>query len=322
MSVLAARRMPHALLLAGPAGMGKCIFASKLIQALTCEQPQNDGQGCNFCSGCYLQQVGSHPDHIKISPQEGRQGISVDHIRQIHHQLTLSAKKSRFKTAIIYPAEIMTLSAANSLLKVLEEPPGDSVIILITNICSQLPATIRSRCQQLWFIPPPLEEAKIWLQQHVPSTQNLDLISLLRLVGGAPLRALKYIDQSLLSFREQLINDLFFLSKEKITFLDIAQNWLKEDLEEPLYWVLTFAEDMIRIKNKVSTQWLINPDIAHLLQFFSEKIQIDILFSFLKRIEHDLWLWKSQSSVNSQLLLEKLLIDWFLYFNEDYCEYP
>lgn len=79
---------------------------------------------------------------------------------------------------------------------------------------------------------------------------------------------------------------------------------------------------MIRIKNKVSTQWLINPDIAHLLQFFSEKIQIDILFSFLKRIEHDLWLWKSQSSVNSQLLLEKLLIDWFLYFNEDYCEYP
>lgn len=321
MAARVAKRMPHALLLVGPVGMGKRAFASKLIQALSCEQPQGDGQGCGSCSGCYLQQVGNHPDHITLLPREGKQVISVEQVRQIHDRLALKAKRSRFKTVIIFPIEGMTLNAANSLLKVLEEPSGETVIILISSAFSQVPITIRSRCQRLWFTPPQRQEAQIWLQQHLLPPQDLDLMSLLTLVGGAPLRALEYVEQGFLSRRKLLIKDLFFLAKEKTDPLDIVQNCLKDELGEPLYWMSTLIGDMIRIKNGVSVQLLINCDIADLLQLFARRTQVSVLFAFLEKIERDLWLLKKQISINPQLLLEKLLIDWFLYFNEAHCEY-
>src|SRR5699024_7205159 len=109
-----AKRMPHALLLDGPAGIGKRIFASKLVQTLSCKRPQGDGQGCGSCSGCCLHQAGSHPDNMTLFPREGKQTILVDQIRQIRDHLALKARQSHFKTVIIFPAEGMTLNAANS----------------------------------------------------------------------------------------------------------------------------------------------------------------------------------------------------------------
>jgi DNA polymerase-3 subunit delta' len=322
MAARAARRMPHALLLVGPVGMGKRAFASKLSQALSCEQPQENGHNCGSCSGCYLQQAGSHPDHITLLPEEGKQAISVEQVRQIHDRLALKAKKSRFKTVIIFPTEGMTLNAANSLLKVLEEPPGETVIILISSAFSQLPITIRSRCQRLWFTPPQRQEAQIWLQRHLsPPPQDLDLMNLLALVGGAPLRALEYIERGFLSRRKLFIKNLFFLVQEKSDPLDIVQNCLKDELGEPLYWMSTLIGDMIRLKSGVSVQFLINFDVADSLQLFAQKTQFKMLFALLEKIERDLWLLKGQIGINPQLLLEKLLIDWLLCFNEAHCEY-
>lgn len=322
MASRAAKRMPHALLLDGPTGIGKRIFASKLVQTLSCKRPQGDGQGCGSCPGCCLHQAGSHPDNIALLPREGKQTILVDQIRQIRDRLALKARQSHFKTVIIFPAEGMTLNAANSLLKVLEEPPGETVIILISSVFSRLPVTLRSRCQRLRFVPPPQQEARMWLQQHLsPQGQDQDLMVLLALAGGVPPRALEYAEQGALSRRDSFINDLYLLAEKKTTPLNIVQNCLKNELAELLYWMATLVGDMIRLKSGISVQFLINCDVASPLQLLARKTQFKILFALQKKIEHDLWLLKGQMGINSQLLLEKLLIDWSLCFNEVCCEY-
>ncbi|WP_240761481.1 DNA polymerase III subunit delta' [Nitrosococcus wardiae] len=311
-----AKRMPHALLLAGPEGVGKRDFAANLVQTLSCEHPQEGGQGCGFCAGCRLQRAGSHPDNMILLPKEGKQTISVDQIRQVQTHLALKARQSGAKTVTILPAEEMTLSAANSLLKVLEEPPGETVLILITAMLSRLPITIRSRCQRLWFSPPHLEEAQLWLQQRLPPSTKMNSTALLTLTGGAPLRALEYIQQDFLSLREHFIKNLFFLAQGKADPLEITQNYLKNDLGEPLYWMSTLVGDMVRLKGGVSEQFLINRDIADSLQLLAERTDVKMLFRFLEKVDRDLWLWKGQISVNPQLLLEGLLIQWSWYFSE------
>lgn len=318
MASRAAKRMPHALLLDGPAGIGKRIFASKLVQTLSCKRPQEDGQGCGSCPGCCLHQAESHPDNMTLFPREGKQTILVDQIRRIRDRLALKARQSHFKTVIISPAEGMTLNAANSLLKVLEEPPGETIIILISSMFSRLPVTLRSRCQRLRFAPPPQQEARMWLQQHLLSTQaqNRDLMTLLALAGGVPPRALEYAEQGALSRRDNFINDLYLLAEKKAAPLNIVQNCLKNELAELLYWMSTLVGDMIRLKSGISVQFLINCDIASPLQLLARKTQFKRLFALQKEIERDLWLLKGQMGINSQLLLEKLLIDWSLCFNE------
>lgn len=321
MASQARKRMPHALLLAGPVGMGKRDFAANLVQALSCEDPQEGGQGCGFCSGCRLQRAGSHPDNMNLFPQEGKQTISVDQIRQAQTHLALKARQSNVKTVTILPAEAMTLNAANSLLKVLEEPPGKTVLILVTAMVSRLPMTIRSRCQRLWFSPPHQEEAQLWLRQRLPSSRERELKILLTLVGGAPLRALQYAEQDFLSLRKHFIKNLFFLAQDKADPLEIAQNYLKNDLGEPLYWMSTLVGDILRLKSGTSGKFLVNHDIADSLQLLAERTDFKMLFALLEKIDRDLWLWKGQISVNSQLLLEGLLIQWFWCFSEVNHEY-
>lgn len=315
MTSRAEERMPHALLLAGPAGMGKRAFASGLVQALSCEEPREEGQGCGACSGCRLLRAGSHPDSMTLSPMEGKQTISVAQIRQVQAHLALKARRSAFKTVTIFPAEEMSLSAANSLLKVLEEPPGKTVIILITAALSRLPVTIRSRCRRLWFAPPELQQARLWLQQRLPCSTELDVTILLSMAGGAPLRALEYVKQDLLSVRKQFIKNLFLLAWGREDPLEVAQKYLKNDLGEPLYWMSTLVGDMLRIKSGVSKKFLVNHDIADSLLGFAKEIHFKRLFALLEKIERDLWLWKGQFNVNPQLLLEGLLIHWSLCFS-------
>jgi DNA polymerase III subunit delta' len=310
------KRLPHALLLTGPAGLGKRVFAATVVQALACERPQEDGRGCDSCSGCRLQRAGSHPDHMALLPQEGKQAITIDQIRQAQMHLALKARQSGCKTVTIFPAEEMTLNAANSLLKVLEEPPGETLVILIASALSRLPLTLRSRCQRLAFLPPKPKEVQFWLQEHLSSASNLDFTTLLALTGGAPLRALKYVEQDLLTERRRFIKDLFLLAEGKGEALDVAQSWFKKDLGEPLYWVSMLVGDMIRLKSGISDQYLLNRDVADLLQAFTQRVAIKTLFALLEKVNRDLWLWQGPTRVNSQLLLEGLLIYWALCFNE------
>ncbi|HSW52736.1 MAG TPA: hypothetical protein VLG93_05865, partial [Sulfuricaulis sp.] len=115
-------QLPHALLLQGRPGLGKHDFAVQLAQALLCEQAR-DGMACGQCHCCRLFAAGTHPDLAGVGLVEDAKSIAVDQIRALGDFLSLRPHTAARKVVIISPAEAMNINAANSLLKLLEEPP-------------------------------------------------------------------------------------------------------------------------------------------------------------------------------------------------------
>ncbi len=144
------KKLPHALLLTGPRGVGKMRFARHLATSLLCNLPQIDtGAACGECGACKLVAAGSHADYVEVSPQEDSRVIKIRRIRALCEQLSLTAQLGGYRVALINPADAMHASAANSLLKTLEEPQPGVVIILISSKLGTIPVTIRSRCQRV-----------------------------------------------------------------------------------------------------------------------------------------------------------------------------
>ena len=185
-------RWPHAMLIAGAAGLGKRELALSLAHALLCEAPATDGSACGACPGCRYAAAGQHPDLRVVEPIEIEDDvakavdwISVDRIRELTRWAELTSHRGGAKVALIVPAERMSLSAANALLKTLEEPPGGTYFLLVSHLPGRLPATIVSRCQRVAAPRPGAESALQWLTARgVPNARRA-----LALAGGAPLRA-------------------------------------------------------------------------------------------------------------------------------------
>jgi len=184
-SLRRAGRLPHALLISGPGGTGEGLFADALMQALLCASTTATTP-CGECSACQEYTAGTHPDAIRVEPEEAGKAIGIDRIRELTGRLNLTSG-GRSKVARIEPAESMTLAAANSLLKTLEEPPGDSVLLLVSERPARLPATVRSRCQRITFGLPPRESALAWLRDRSEIEHPEHWLDR---AGGAPLRAL------------------------------------------------------------------------------------------------------------------------------------
>src|SRR5215471_3446855 len=150
------RRWPHALLIHGAEGLGKGSLARWIARAVLCERAGDDFRPCGACTSCALFNANTHPDLQEIAPDEDKQSISVDQIRDASANLALTSYRQGYKVAIIEPAHQMTTAAANSLLKTLEEPSPRTLLILLTSRPAALLPTVRSRCQHL-AIRAPLE---------------------------------------------------------------------------------------------------------------------------------------------------------------------
>ncbi len=178
-----AGRLPHALLFAGPAGVGKRAFARRLSRMLLCAAAL-DQAPCGECAACRQYDAATHPDYTALGPPEPGKSIPVEAVRDFTERLALTGQGA--KVSLVDTAEAMTTSAANSLLKTLEEPPGDAVLLLVSDRSGRLPATVRSRCQRFAFALPAKEVAQHWVAgEGVESPQQW-----LARAGGAPLTAL------------------------------------------------------------------------------------------------------------------------------------
>jgi DNA polymerase III subunit delta' len=178
-------RLAHALLLSGPAGVGKAHFAVAASAYLLCTQREADG-ACGTCTSCVQAVAGSHPDLLRLAPEEGKRGIAVDSVRALIERLSVYSHRGGARTVIVDPAETFSPGAANAMLKTLEEPPAGTHFLLITSRPRTLPATVRSRAQILRFPLPPREQAAAWLAQAQPDMDPARLED----SGGAPLLAL------------------------------------------------------------------------------------------------------------------------------------
>ncbi len=216
-------QLPHALLVTGEPGMGKHILAMEMVASLLCDETQlNQGfrQACGRCKNCIMFESGNHPDFHYVSSErhvdsgksdesahleyaeryleafekrgkrKPRKVISVDQIRALIDNFSLSNHSASYKVALIEPAEAMNISASNALLKLLEEPSPDSILMLVCNDTSRLPMTVRSRCIALSIDAPTITQVMSWLKSQGVNESNAR--KALAICGGSPLIALAY----------------------------------------------------------------------------------------------------------------------------------
>jgi len=232
----AARHLPHGLLLTGKDGVGKRNLAAWLASAVLCEQSANELQRCGTCASCKLIAAGSHPDLTWLAPEEDKQQISVDQVRAMCERLGKTSYRQGYKVCLITPAHQMTVSAANSLLKTLEEPSSASLLILITSQPSGLPATVRSRCQRVAIPHPSRGQSLAWLKKEAPAASDP---ALLDFSGGAPLRAIDYADGRFQTLDEDMQRSLKDLLGGQTDVTQVAAAWVKEKegLSDRLTWL-------------------------------------------------------------------------------------
>ena len=187
--VAASGRLGHALLFSGRQWLGVEELATAFAHQMLCEGLPTAARPCNNCRGCNLFNAGNHPDFKTLSPSEDGKSILIDQVRELGNFYTLKSHYGSGKIALIYPADAMNRAAANAILKVLEEPPSDALLLLVAHRFSAIPMTVRSRCVRIPCEQVETERALEWLTLELP-TVDRDLIdNLLRQSGGAPLKA-------------------------------------------------------------------------------------------------------------------------------------
>jgi len=297
--------LPHALLLYGQPGLGMRTFAFRLARTLLCAQPATAAEACGRCQGCLLLAAGSHPDIAVVEPLEDKTGIAIDQIRELGSFLSLRPHTATRKVVVISPAEAMTLSAANSLLKMLEEPPLGRVIILVTSHPARLPATIRSRCTRILFKPPSESDGLGWLQARPEMKEQH--ASLLRRAAGAPLLAIELAQEGFLENRKQLLQDLSALRSGQEQPSACAVRWKNLGTTRCLAWLYSYVSDLIKMNLGVSeASRLANPELTT----NNNKLCIENngLYNLLDVINES---YKQLSGpLDHLLLLEDILIRW------------
>ncbi len=298
-------RMPHALLFTGPNGLGKQHFAEQIAQSLLCSQNDVQGHPCGQCRGCQLFLAGSHPDVSIVEPLEGKKNISVDQVREVGRYLSLKSQYEGHKVVVLAPAEAMNVNSANSLLKTLEEPSQGAVLLLVTHRPAQLPATIRSRCQEIRFQVASAEMGEEWLRSQ---GLGADAKLLLALSDGAPLKAKALADDNLIRERKDSFNTLENMANQTTDPISVAATWVKSGPEQALQRLYLWSVDMARLQSSQTPPHVANQDLADRLLNLANQVSLKSLLRWQERIQQALR--EIESNYNATLVMEAVLMQW------------
>lgn len=236
-------RLPHAMLVTGPSGIGKTSFCHFAARAFLCSRRSLQG-ACEECESCKLIEAGTHPDLLNISPAIGKSVISVDQIRALIEELELTPQCSSRKIAVIDPAEKMNINAANGLLKTLEEPGSSIIILLVCTTPGFLPATIRSRCQSVHLHVEDVSVAESWLHNQGLSDAGAKLSH----SPEAPLNALALADGKQLAFQQELYADVLAVISGKLPVAHAATKYASYETRDILGLVMHWIAGAIKYR--------------------------------------------------------------------------
>lgn len=293
---LASGKLAHALLIEGPAGTGKTALARAMVALLLCREPRDFA--CGQCRSCILLAGSAHPDCFELQPEEGSEVIKVDQVRALIGKLELTTSISMRKLAYIHPAETMNGAAANALLKSLEEPAGDAVLILVSDDPGRLPVTIRSRCQSMTINQPDNGLVRDWLlERSGQSSQTID--QAMQAAGGSPLRAARYLASPEFDAFSRVKTGLSGLLGKPAAASQLSSEWTSLDAVELWRWLSICTGEVIKsILVGQPLDWL--PD--------KPGLRATALLDLQKQADKNRQLAATQ--VRGDLLLQDWLINW------------
>jgi DNA polymerase-3 subunit delta' len=304
------QRLAHALLFQGPAGVGKKQCAVELAQAVLCQQNDASGYACGHCDGCHLFTAGTHPDYHLLTPTPPAKStsanpvlsIKIDVLRDMYRALAETSQLGGYRVAVIHDADKMPTQAANSLLKTLEEPGSDTLMVLVSSHPQRLPVTIRSRCQVIRFQIPETAVALEWLAECGASGAQ----TALQLAHGAPLQARDFAETHA-EQRDILVKALISAQSGE-TSIQYAQKLAQMPKEHLLNWLLDWVSDLSRLLTLGADAELINEDQRKALIARAQRADKRRVFGLHDQI-CDL-IRAEGIALNPQLLWENLLISW------------
>lgn len=230
---LMSKRLPHAFLFKGPDGVGKKLFAKEVARLLNCRD-RRGLDSCLRCASCVKFASDSHPDFLQLSPEKGT--IKIASIRELCTALTYPPYESLYRVVVLEDVHSMRSEAANALLKTLEEPQENNIIILTADASREILPTIVSRCQVISFFPLTFEETAEIITAKEPDIDKDEAFLMARLAEGSPGKAMLYKSEQ-----------MFPLVQECVTLLTDVSNKSDKNVGE----VLKLAEKIGDLKENL-----------------------------------------------------------------------
>jgi DNA polymerase-3 subunit delta' len=305
-------RFPHAILIHGPEGIGRRRLALWAIgQAL---QADDMAMAADDLTGRLIDSeiVPYHPDFLLVQPEKDKEKktekrtISIDQVRILISFLSLTSHQSGTKAVLISPAQALSVQAGNSLLKTLEEPPGDSLIVLVTDSLSRIVPTIVSRCHRIRLTTPDGAAAIQWLNGV---DADIEWEPALEMADGAPYKALEMQRSGFAKQAGVFEQDLLALCDKRVTPAAVAKRWSRENEDRYLRWLYRRVTDEIRRSFSGDD---INDDQMSRnrpLQMGHKSLNIERSFACLRDIDE---LRRLQGAgLNGDMQLANLLTRWY-----------
>ena len=305
----------HAYLFCGPPGLGRRTLALRLAQALNCTKTITPGIPCLSCRDCKQIESMQHPDLNVIQaldedglPKENGT-LKVDYVRAVQHSMSLKPYQAKYRVALFLRFQEANDSAANALLKTLEEAPAHAILLLTADTPEQLLPTIVSRCEVLRLRALPISAIESDLLDRGVDEERARLLA--HISGGRPGYARRLVDDmTLLEKREERLNDLqTLLPASRVEKFSYAEK-LAKDREVMrqiiMIWLSYWRDVMLRTAGAETS--LVNVDRNMEIEFLASRLGL----SAARRVVADLEsaLEKMDRNVNSRLLAEVLLLDW------------
>ena len=304
-------RVGHAYLITGTEQIGKTTLAQVFAQALNCE---SDNKPCSVCRPGTLIGNGRHPDIRVVEPEISKRGkatLKIEAIRQLQHDLSLTAYEGRYKVAILPDFDAATIGASNAFLKTLEEPPANVILILTASDADTLLTTITSRCRvvNLRPVPTDLIEESLVTRWRVPAEKAHLLAHVADGRLGWAVAAAK--DKTILATREEHLTQLHdALDGNRVARFAIADKLAKKPAQLPalLQTWLSWWRDATILTQKEPSPTLSNIDEQEQMVARLPHWEADSAFESLK--ETDRAIWALGRNANGRLLMENLLLSY------------
>lgn len=303
----------HAYLFSGPAGVGKRTLALRLTQALNCPKSIALAEPCGRCRTCLQIESMQYPDLTVVQAEKEGGILTVEKVRAVRQSLVLKPYQGQYRVALFLRFQEANASAANALLKTLEEAPSHALLILTTETSEQLLPTIVSRCEIVRLRPLPVEMLEAALKDKGEDAPAARLAA--HLSGGRTGAAIKMLaEPGWLEFRTMRLNELNWLLTvsrvERFKYAEKLTNRKKEEherLRDTLFVWLSFWRDVLVSASGASSP-LSNVDRSEEIRIIAGKLGISEATRLVRGVESAIE--KLEMNVNPRLLVEVLLLDW------------